>query len=170
MSSLFVVILFKMLRPFTECLILMSLFPVNLSTWINQKSLSAEMYLIVKFCSKIGCKLRLLSVARSIWGYQVLLVGLSNKFSILSKIGDTKFYLLAISYVNPYKCVAKFFLSKLYNKIILALPLAVTSRVNPINKENCSFSSLCLDFQFFGTINFSFSSKVIIVFDVMVLL
>jgi len=80
-------ILFKILRPFKKFLILTNPLLVNLLIWINLKSLLAEMYLmIVKSCSKAGCKLRLLSVIQSIWGYLLLLVGLRNKFSILSKI------------------------------------------------------------------------------------
>jgi len=43
--------------------------------------------MIIKSCSKVGCKLRLLSVIQSIWGCLLLLVGLKNMFSIFSKIG-----------------------------------------------------------------------------------
>jgi len=87
-ASFFVGTLFKILRPFKKFLILTNQLLVNLLIWINLKSLLAEMYLvIVKSCSKVGCKLRLLSVIRSIWGFLLLLVGLRNKFSILSKTG-----------------------------------------------------------------------------------
>ena len=73
-ASFSVGILFKILRPFMKFLILTNLL--------------AKMYLmIVKFCSRVGCKLRLLSAIQSIWGCLLLLVDLRNKFSILSKIG-----------------------------------------------------------------------------------
>jgi len=87
-SLIFVVgILFNMLISFKECLIFTNLFMVNLSIWINKNSLSVEMYMmIIKFCSKVWHKLRLLSVIEWIWGYLLVLVGVSNLFIILSKI------------------------------------------------------------------------------------
>jgi len=53
----------------------------------SEISFSQNVPMIAKTCYNVGWKLWLLSVIQSIWGRLLLLVGLSNIFSNVSKIG-----------------------------------------------------------------------------------